>query len=75
MFREIQRRLKEKFFFHDYIEFNRKLTDQEKIMIHDFVDGKRFMSRYHAGAKKEKVVKVKPPRIKKERSPIGRYCI
>jgi len=35
----------------------RPVTDDELAFINDYLDGKRFMSRYHGGAKKEKVKK------------------
>jgi hypothetical protein len=35
------------------------LTEHQLIMIEDFIDGRRFMSRYHAGQKKEKPVREK----------------
>ncbi len=37
--------------------FERELTNTEDTMIRDYLDGKRFMSRYHGGARKEKVKK------------------
>ena len=36
-------------------------SNEQKIFIADYLAGKRFMSRYHAGQKKE-VVKEKKPR-------------
>jgi hypothetical protein len=44
------------------IACDRPVTEREALLINDFLDGKRFMSRYHAGQKKEKVVKEKKVR-------------
>ena len=38
-----------KVIFHD-----RQVTEREVLLINDFLDGRRFMSKYHAGHKKEK---------------------
>lgn len=37
-------KIKEKLFFNDYIEFNRKLTANEKLNIHDYINGKKYMA-------------------------------
>jgi hypothetical protein len=44
------------------LEAERPITDHEALMMYDYLDGKRFVSRYHAGHKKEKVVKEKKER-------------
>jgi len=55
------------------IKAPRKLTLDEQFNIADYLNGKRFMSRYHAGKKKEKPPK--EPKVKKERKLEGRYMI
>ena len=46
------------------IAFERVLTDQEIQNIQEYIRGHRFMSRYHAGQKKEKVKKVRKAFVK-----------
>ena len=39
-------RIKDHFYLYDYMEFKHKLTDIEKRNIYDYVDGKKYMSKY-----------------------------
>lgn len=36
------------------VNYDRLVTNEELLYINDYLDGKRFMSRYHNGQKKEK---------------------
>lgn len=53
-------------FATDYMTFDRVLTPKEKEFISDYINGKRFMSKYHAEQKKQK-----PPKKDKKAGVTG----